>query len=380
MKLKSTLFPFLSHSQLNKFYLAIIALLLGPFVMDSNALAVDPQSDLQKIYSSFRLEYVWRIDTGNKEFMEKGLYDISRFTVDAKGNIYLLNPKNEGDQIFVVDKTGKLIRSFGQRGQGPGELERPIEIFLTTEGNIFVQDGGRAKVAIFSPEGVCLRELKFPSGIWSLYPLPDGRYIGLESIFGAEVKQWGVALNCYDPEFKKIRELDSLSFPNPVTQKTIEATPHMIVFQVAGERIYSAFPERGYEFLVFNLKAEPVRKISVEAKTKASLEDYKKVVDKDIGGLTSFGVKPVYPKEALPFYSFFTDENGYLFVMTFQPGKQPDEFIYDIISPEGKLLGNVSLGPYFSNSAILAKIIKGHLYWVREKKSGEKEFIVSKIY
>ena len=97
----------------------------------------------------------------------------------------------------------------------------------------------------------------------------------------------------------------------------------------------------------------------------------------------SYRIRPemeLIRKSALPFYSYFTDENGYLLVMTYEPGKKPGEYMYDVISPEGKLVNRVSLGPYFSTDNILAKVYRNQLYLVREKESGEKELVVYRIY
>jgi hypothetical protein len=66
--------------------------------------------------------------------------------------------------------------------------------------------------------------------------------------------------------------------------------------------------------------------------------------------------------------------------MTFERGQKAGEYLYEIISPEGDLVKTVSLGPYSADSRILAKILNGYLYWVREKESGEKEFLISRIY
>jgi len=85
-------------------------------------------------------------------------------------------------------------------------------------------------------------------------------------------------------------------------------------------------------------------------------------------------------KSVLPFYSYFTDENGYLFVMTYEPGKKPREYMYEVISPEGKLVNRISLGPYFSTGNIMAKVFRNQLYLVREKESGEKELVAYRIY
>jgi hypothetical protein len=54
--------------------------------------------------------------------------------------------------------------------------------------------------------------------------------------------------------------------------------------------------------------------------------------------------------------------------------------MYEVISPEGKLVNRISLGPYFSNGYILAKVFRNQLYLVREKKSGEKVIFVYRIY
>jgi len=361
-------------------FFIVVTFLFGCVSLLTGVILADTQDELKKVYSSFRLEEKWHLDTGNRELIDRGLFDISQFVVGPDSSVYILNAKNQGDLIFAVDKTGRLLRSFARQGQGPGELERPIEMFLTVDGNIFVLDPVRGKIAIFNREGICLEEIKSPPVMFFVHPLPDGKYLGVESIYGAEDKEWGFALNYYDSEFKKIKELDRTGYMNPLIGKTVEATPHNIVCQVSKDRIYSAYPERGYEFTVFNLRGELIKKIVSPTRKSTDLTHYKKIIDRDIGDLSRFGVTLNYPKYVLPFYSFFTDEHGYLFVMTFQPGKKEGEYLYDIISPDGNLIKTVSLGPFFSNSVILAKIFKQHLYLVREKESGDKELIVCRIY
>ncbi len=338
------------------------------------------QDEIKKVYASFKLEEKWRLDAGQRELIERGLFDITRLVVGSEGDVYLLNSGSKGDMVFAVDKTGQLRKSFARQGQGPGELERPAEMFLTVDGNIFVLDSIRGKIAIFNREGSCLGEIKSPPVMFFVHPLPDGNYLGLESTYRAEDKEWGFFLNFYDSEFSKVKELDRMVYMNPLIGKKVEATPHNIICQVSGGRIYSAYPERGYEFLVYNLRGELIKRIKRTFRKSTDLTDYKKIIDRDIGNLSGFGVSLIYPEYALPFYSYFTDENGYLFVMTFKPGNREGEYLYEIISPDGKLVNTVSLGPSFSNSVILAKVFNQQLYLVKEKESGEKELIVYRIY
>ena len=355
--------------------LVFICLMLNPVLAYSRT-----DDDIQKIYSSFRLEEKLRVDTGNKELIDRGLFDINNFAVDSKGNIYIVNGKSQSDQVFVMDKNGQLLRSFARKGQGPGEVDNVHEIFLTSDGNIFIQDSGAREIAIFSPDGQLVSEAGYEGDLWSLCPLPNGHYVGVESIFGARVKEWLVCLNHYDAELKKIEELDRLSYPNPFLQKSVEATPHQIIYCLSGDRIYSGYPERGYTFLCFDLKGKLIRKISRPQKKSTGFNEYKKIMKNELEVLSRWGFRLTYPDHVLPFYSFFADEHGYLFVMTFEPGQKAGEYLYEIISPEGDLVKTVSLGPYSADSRILAKILNGYLYWVREKESGEKEFLISRIY
>lgn len=375
MKFNSRLFI---HSFLNKRWLAISGILVF-FLSGSWIMFADMLDEIKSIYSRFNLQEIVRIDTEDKALIEKGLSDIQRFTVDNENNIYILNPRTGGDSIFVVDKAGKFLRSFGKKGQGPGELENPAEMLLSSEGNLFVQELISGRVTIFSRDGTFLEVKRLSPGTGLVGTLSDGNFLGLEAIYGGEVKEWVFALNYYDSEFRKIKELDRLTLPNPVASKTISASPNVIACHVSGDRIYSAYPERGYEFMVFNLRGEFIRKISMPAKKSTNLTMYKKIMDRELGNLTRFGIKLNYTKYALPFYSYFTDEHGYLFVMTFEPGKEAGEYFYDIVSPEGKLINKVSLGPYFSQGNILAKIFRNHLYLVKEKESGEKELVVYRI-
>ncbi|MDI6844798.1 MAG: hypothetical protein QME28_01540 [Candidatus Saccharicenans sp.] len=122
----------------------ILALLISSSLSLSASTDLNSGKDeIKKIYSYFKLEEKWRLDTGKRELIERGLFDIARFVVGSEGDVYLLNSGNKGDRVFAVDKTGQLQKSFSR--QGPGELERPAEIFLTADGHVFVLDPVRGK-------------------------------------------------------------------------------------------------------------------------------------------------------------------------------------------------------------------------------------------
>jgi len=54
--------------------------------------------------------------------------------------------------VFEVDLDGRLIRTYGREGEGPGELKNPLDIVATPRG-IFVVDLGNMKLARFPRAG-----------------------------------------------------------------------------------------------------------------------------------------------------------------------------------------------------------------------------------
>jgi hypothetical protein len=81
-----------------------------------SVISAQAEEEVQNIHLSFRLQEILRIDTGSKGLAEKGLFDIHRFDVDTEDNIYVLNPKNLVAMIFVLDRSGKIVRSFEKKG------------------------------------------------------------------------------------------------------------------------------------------------------------------------------------------------------------------------------------------------------------------------
>ncbi|MGE4063491.1 MAG: peptidyl-alpha-hydroxyglycine alpha-amidating lyase family protein [Rhodospirillaceae bacterium] len=79
---------------------------------------------------------------------------ISAMTGDKAGNIYILHRPKEGDPIVVVDRNGKILRSFGK-----GNYTIPHSIHIDPQGNVWTTDANTSKVHKYSPEGKQLLEI-----------------------------------------------------------------------------------------------------------------------------------------------------------------------------------------------------------------------------
>jgi len=111
--------------------------------------------DAPRIKLTF-LEMLGKEDDDNYLF-----YEPNAIASDRKGHIYVLDSKNFRVQVF--DANRKFLRSFGRKGQGPGDIGRPECLDVDEAGNVYVGDPGNGRIGIFDPAGKWLRAISIPS-------------------------------------------------------------------------------------------------------------------------------------------------------------------------------------------------------------------------
>jgi hypothetical protein len=80
-----------------------------------------------------------------------------------------------------------------------------------------------------------------------------------------------------------------------------------------------------------------------------------------------------------PFIGFSADEEGRLFVMTYEKGPKPGEFILDVFDSEGVFVLRKAVRVFQNFLGMYVRVRNGRFYCVREKESGFKEFKVFKM-
>jgi NHL repeat len=78
----------------------------------------------------------------------------SSVAVDSKGLIYILQRGADADPVIVVDRHGRIVRSWGR-----GLYKIPHSIRIDGEGSVWTVDAGSSMVYKFSPEGKQLLEI-----------------------------------------------------------------------------------------------------------------------------------------------------------------------------------------------------------------------------
>ena len=82
---------------------------------------------------------------------------------DAQG----VNPTG---RVFRFSKDGKLIKTWGQWGKGPDDLDQPHALAMDSRGRLYVGDRGNNRIKIFDQDGKLL-------DTWYQFSRPSGIYI-----------------------------------------------------------------------------------------------------------------------------------------------------------------------------------------------------------
>jgi len=83
---------------------------------------------------------------------------VTDVTWDPAGNIFI-SDGYINSRVAKIDKNGNWIKSWGGRGDKPGEFNTPHNIAADAQGNIYVADRFNRRIQVFDGDGRFLREI-----------------------------------------------------------------------------------------------------------------------------------------------------------------------------------------------------------------------------
>lgn len=344
--------------------------------------------------NTLHLEEELTIDFEREDFTEIGIKEIAGFDVDSDSNIYVRLSSSSANYIYTFDAKGKFLFSFGRRGQGPGELEFPRYLRINYQDQIVVSDSRRKKIFLFGKKGDFIKDMSIASNHPKATLLENGNILVMKRSFNQEEGRTNFPIILCNENLEETKMLHpGRSMPNFSFAKKADCLRLYLdynVWKISRGLIYVGNYGQGYEFLIYDMEGNLSRKIRKEyheVKVHDQVKD--KIVNWLSENFTPFEKvkhKIYFPEFYPPFQFFFLDEKGRLYVMTYERGKSPNSFLYDIFNPDGLFIGRIELDNYgnLATSAIINPLPldvvakNNRIYCLREKESGFKELVVYK--
>jgi len=78
---------------------------------------------------------------------------------NAQGDIFI-SDGYVNSRVAKYDKNGDWVKSFGEPGSGPGQLNTPHSIAVDAQGNVYVANRGNVRIEVYNSNGDYLRQIK----------------------------------------------------------------------------------------------------------------------------------------------------------------------------------------------------------------------------
>lgn len=282
--------------------------------------------------------------------------DQPTIAVDENERIYVLDYKECHIKIF--DRAGSHIKTFGRNGQGPGELEAPISLSISNNNEIMVEDARNRRLHFFTLEGDYINSISTAIGFRMIKFNFDahGNILCLNVNNRPNDILYEICL--FDRQLKPIRTIASYIYPLSFSSMNV-FTPTLHYTVYSDDSILYGFPDL-YKLIIVDHKGNEVRSIEKEyAPIEVTAKERESFL-KNFPSNANLRI-PEYHNA----YRYFTvDDEGRIFVQTWERLKNGRGYYQDVFDGSGKYITSIPL----EIDPVLWKMNK--LYTVEEDESG----------
>jgi len=327
--------------------------------------------------SALKLEEVMILDTEDPAVAENGLVDINAIQVDSRGDIYILSRSGENHYFFKFTYEGRFVRSFGPKGQGPGEMEFPVLPRMLPQDRLAVTDILK-KLVVFDAEGNLASETRIDPSFVIVNPLENGNSVvfwkaGAED---AAADHFHEKTSVFSEDGREIQELDRLDIG-----RQAQFLDPVFAWHINRDRIFQINEQRGYEILVYGHKGSLVRKIQKQYVPVKLDPETREALLQGIPENSALRDPTATPDILPPIHSLFSDDEGRLYAVTFEKGEKQGEYWCDIFNRDGAFFARISLPVHFGRDPfpVYALVNNQQLYCVGEKANGYKQLMIFRM-
>jgi hypothetical protein len=277
---------------------------------------------------------------GQEEYMFGG---IASLAVDDSGEIYVADWR--AMQIRVFDQDGKFLRTIGRQGQGPGEFTGIQSIQITPHKELMLHDHVQKKLVFFSLAGQFLRSKYFSISLGI-----NGRLNPHSPLYCDSRETCYIVTIVFEKglrahlEFLKIK--GDLNYVTMARTPDHDATRSIARFgltelycQLMGKDHVLMGYSKNYELQIFNSEGKVIKKILRDYDPVPVSEEEKNEEQKRYEP----DKKVEFPRYHFPMSFLAADDEGRIFVRTWEKPADGKGYFFDIFDSEGRYFGRIPL-------------------------------------
>lgn len=332
---------------------------------------------------NFKAEKQWTVDN----YQGTPLAETQNIVLGNDGRTYVLDAQLQ--KIFILDSEGKTIKTFGKKGEGPGEIRvfrSGQQLFLLGD-RLLYRDAGR--IHYFTLDGQYQRSAVFSD------TLRPAAFTSLDSFISApsritdeknktspiklvDIKSsTDKTIAVYRPFAKATDTGESGGQRMTITIVIGGVTPQMTVFYKNNKMYYGM--SDSYNISITDLEGKSQGGFSVEGRKPQKLnEKFFTDLKAALGDVPADMLKKILdslPRRAAYFQSFYVGNNGLIYVVLSNPN-DAHLIRMDIFSPEGKYLYRGSLG--IDKSLSINNMTFNNHYLVMDYQNEEGDLFLEK--
>lgn len=163
----------------------------------------------EPLYGDIVFDLEENLSIGNPDDENSAFYKSVFMAVDSEGSILVLDRENCRIQKF--DEDGNFLCTIGRKGQGPGEFDRPLDLILDSNDDIYVSES--RKLHQFNKTGEYIKSILLGSLYRSIGITKESHILAMTQTLSPEEASDDVCL--LTPDGKKIKTVASFPKPRP---------------------------------------------------------------------------------------------------------------------------------------------------------------------
>jgi hypothetical protein len=298
---------------------------------------------------------------GREEYL---FYQIRGIAVDEDERIYVLDSREA--HIKVFHKTGDYLKTMGRKGQGPGEMQMPIYVQITSKDEVMVHDTMAQRLSFFSLDGKYLRQKSTAKTRNFFTPIKmDSQDNLIVFTAGAPPPVGGRVLKTYDSNLELL------------TIVAEEERGTRGIFDIGKSSLYCAVSpsdnivwgdSKEYVLHILNQEGNLIKRVIKEHNPIEITAEDKEKYEKQYAGPVKRGMRLNFRSHFPAFSEISVDDEERIFVKTYErvEGKE-DLFYFDVFESGGKYIAKVPIQASLNRYSIWKK---HKLYTIEEDEEG----------